>query len=136
MEPVARSIGTVQLDDGRPGEPGLGGGVQVAAVGQGRQRRDRLDGVDPGQTIVAGIRGRDGEEDLMSGATGSIGIKANQRESIELAHRFGFEAVLPFAQELAALSGDDLNRLRDELKAKDLAWAAAHLSVDFRRGEE
>ncbi len=66
---------------------------------------------------------------------GSIGFKATQREAIDLAHYFGFEAVEPFADELAALSDSELKDLVDELQAKHLAWAAAGLRVDFRQDE-
>ncbi len=66
---------------------------------------------------------------------GSIGVKADQRRSIELAHYFGFESVQPFPNQLAALSDGENDDLRGELKAKGLAWAAAGLPIDFRKDE-
>jgi sugar phosphate isomerase/epimerase len=67
---------------------------------------------------------------------GSIGIKAGQRQAIELAHYFGFESVEAYARDLAALSDAELQDLREEMEVKHVAWAMAGLPVDFRRDEE
>ncbi len=66
---------------------------------------------------------------------GSIGVTADQRRSIELAHYFGFESVQPFPKELAGLSAAQNDELRGELKAKGLVWAASGLPVQFREDE-
>lgn len=67
---------------------------------------------------------------------GSIGVNvASQRESIDLAQRHGFEAVEPRAPELAAASPGEVEALRAGLAAAKLAWAAASLSVDFRKDD-
>lgn len=66
---------------------------------------------------------------------GSIGVRANQNEAIQLAHQFGFEAVEPYPDQLARLPADELNELLAGMKAKGLTWAAAGLSVDFRRDD-
>ena len=67
---------------------------------------------------------------------GSIGVNVNsQRDSIELAHRHGFEAVEPRATELAAAPASEVETLRGELTAKGLTWAATSLSVDFRKDD-
>ena len=63
---------------------------------------------------------------------GSIGVKADQRRSIELAHYFGFESVQPFPKELAALSAAERDEVTGELGAKELVWAASGLPVEFR----
>lgn len=63
---------------------------------------------------------------------GSIGVEADQREAIDLAHHYGFEAVQPFPAELAALPEGELEELRGELSAKQLVWSAAGLPVNFR----
>lgn len=63
---------------------------------------------------------------------GSIGVKANQREAIELAARHGFESVEPFARELAEMSREEIQGIRDNLKKQKLQWAAAGLTVEFR----
>ena len=67
---------------------------------------------------------------------GAIGVRANQREAIELAHRYGFESVEPSAHFLAKLPDGELDELLADLKAKQLVWGAAGLPVDFRRDED
>jgi sugar phosphate isomerase/epimerase len=65
-----------------------------------------------------------------------VGVRAAPREAIDLAHRYGFEAVEPSAGYLASLSDDALRQLLAEMKAKKLAWAAEGLPLDFRGEEE
>ena len=67
---------------------------------------------------------------------GSIGVQADQRRAVELAHYFGFESVEAYARDLAALSDAELKDLRQEMEAKRVAWAMAGLPVDYRRDEE
>ena len=64
---------------------------------------------------------------------GTIGVKADQKRAIELAHHFGFESVQPFPAELARFSEGERRGLLEDLEAKELVWAAAGLPVDFRR---
>ena len=66
---------------------------------------------------------------------GAIGVRASPPEAIELACRFGFEAVEPSADFLARLPDDALSQLLAEMKVKKLAWAAAGLPVEFRSSE-
>lgn len=66
---------------------------------------------------------------------GNLGVKATQREAIDLAQRHGFESVFPDAGELARLSDPELQGLLADLKAKGLVFGAAFLAVDFRRDE-
>ncbi len=67
---------------------------------------------------------------------GSIGVTAKtQRDIIDLAARHRFEAVEPRAEELAGQSREQLADTLAALRANQLAWAAAGLSVDFRRDE-
>jgi sugar phosphate isomerase/epimerase len=63
---------------------------------------------------------------------GSIGVRADQREAIRLAHRFGFEAVEPSAEFLTRLADAEVQELTADLKAKKLVWGASGLPVDFR----
>jgi len=67
---------------------------------------------------------------------GSIGVRADQREAMRLAQRFGFEAVEPAANFFGRLSEGEIQELAAELKAKKLVWGAAGLSVDFRGSEK
>lgn len=65
---------------------------------------------------------------------GSIGVSVKtQRELNDLAHRHGFAAVEPRADELAAMSREQIAELAADLAAKGLVWAAAGLAVDFRK---
>ena len=67
---------------------------------------------------------------------GSIGVNVkSQRELNDLAHRHKFEAVEPMPGELAGMSAVQMAETLSDLKAKNLVWAAAGLSVDFR-GED
>lgn len=68
-------------------------------------------------------------------APGSIGVRANQIEAIQLAQQFGFEAVEPSPDYLARLSATELAALVADLKGRGLVWAAAGLSVEFRRDD-
>ena len=60
---------------------------------------------------------------------GSIGIEADQGRSIELASKYGFESVQPFGPQLLE---EGSARYVDALKAKNLQWAAARLTVSLR----
>ena len=66
---------------------------------------------------------------------GALGVMADQRQAIEYAQRFGFDAAEPNAQFLASLSDEENKKLLDELKAKNLVFGNAGLSVDFRGDE-
>jgi sugar phosphate isomerase/epimerase len=66
---------------------------------------------------------------------GNLGVSAKLPEAIALAHRFGFESVAPDIGFLRSISDSQLSELRDGLKAKNLVWGAAGLSVDFRGGQ-
>jgi sugar phosphate isomerase/epimerase len=66
---------------------------------------------------------------------GSIGVRADQREALTLAQRYGFDAVEPNAGFLAGLSADDLSELHGKMQAAGIVFAAAGLPVDFRGDE-
>ena len=67
---------------------------------------------------------------------GSIGVNANQPEAIALAAQYGFEAVEPYPDYLARQSPAQMEELLGTLKAKQLTWGAAGLSVEFRRDDQ
>jgi sugar phosphate isomerase/epimerase len=67
---------------------------------------------------------------------GAIGVRADPREAIELAHRYGFESVEPSADFLAKLPDAELEELLADLKGKSLVWGAAGLPVNFRADED
>jgi len=65
----------------------------------------------------------------------TLGVRAKQREAIELAHRHGFESVEPLAEELATMSADDLKQIGDEVKSKGLRWGTATMRLNFNAGD-
>lgn len=66
---------------------------------------------------------------------GSIGVKANQIEAIELAAKHGFESVNAEPAYLAKLSAAERLELIGKLEEHELVWGAAGLPVEFRRDE-
>jgi sugar phosphate isomerase/epimerase len=67
---------------------------------------------------------------------GNLGVKATQREAIDLARRHGFESVFPDAAELGRMPEGEVDALLAELRAAGLVFGASFLSVDFRKDEE
>jgi sugar phosphate isomerase/epimerase len=67
---------------------------------------------------------------------GRIGFKGTFQQSLELATQYGFEGVDPDADYFSQLSDDQLKKLLDDLKAKNLKLGAAGLPVDFRKDEQ
>jgi sugar phosphate isomerase/epimerase len=64
-----------------------------------------------------------------------IGVKANFRESLDLAVKYGFEGVDPDAEYFSRLSDGELRGLLEELKSKNLRLGAAELPVEFRKDD-
>lgn len=64
---------------------------------------------------------------------GALGIKADQKRSIELAHKYGFESVEAQAGYLADLSKGQLNDLKGDMAKKKITWGSSGLPVDFRK---
>ena len=67
---------------------------------------------------------------------GPIGVRAEPRETLALAAKYGFESVDPPVGFLLRLSDAELKELDAELKQKKLVWGAAGLPVEFRRDED
>ncbi len=66
---------------------------------------------------------------------GNLGVKATQREAIDLAVRHGFESVWPDAAELGRLTSGERQALLDEMKTKGLVFGAGFLPTDFRKDD-
>lgn len=64
-----------------------------------------------------------------------LGFSGTFEQSVELAQKYGFEAVDPDTSLFARLSDDDLRRLLADLAAKHLKFGAAGLPVNFRRDD-
>lgn len=63
---------------------------------------------------------------------GAIGVRADQRQALEFAVKYGFRAVEPQVGYLQGLSDEELADLRGEMAAQGVVWSAAGLPVDFR----
>jgi sugar phosphate isomerase/epimerase len=102
-------------------------------------RRDFLTGMLAGGLVTAlGRTARADEPPVRRRMTidlvcGNLGVKATQREAIDLAQRHGFESVFPDAAELARLTAPEVQDLLAELKARGLVFGAGFLAVDFRK---
>jgi len=66
---------------------------------------------------------------------GRLGLHGTFDQSITLAAKHGFEGIDPDAGLFARLSDDDLKRLMDDLKTKNIKLGVAGLPVEFRRSE-
>lgn len=64
-----------------------------------------------------------------------LGLKGSFDQSVDLAQRYGFQAVDPDPQLFASLSDDGMKKLLDDLAAKKLRFGAAGLPVNFRGDE-
>jgi sugar phosphate isomerase/epimerase len=72
---------------------------------------------------------------LLHLSCGSLGVKANQREAINYAAKYGFDAVDADIRYLMGLSDSELQALLAEMKAMKVTWGLAGLPVDFRRDD-
>lgn len=67
---------------------------------------------------------------------GALGIKANQRQAIDLAAAHGFDAVDADGKYLAGLTEAELHDLLGYMESKKVAWAIGGLPVDIRANDE
>lgn len=67
---------------------------------------------------------------------GSIGVDANQVQSISLAAKHGFESVTPDPYYAASLDEAGRRQLVDTLQQNHLAWGSAGMPVEFRKDEQ
>src|SRR4051794_19534489 len=63
---------------------------------------------------------------------GALGIQANTRQAIDLAAKYGFDAIDADGKYLQGLSAGELQDLLGYMRSKNVAWALAGLPVDFR----
>jgi len=68
-------------------------------------------------------------------SVGRLGFQASFPESLELAVKHGFAGLDPDAGYFASLGDGGLDRLLDNLQAKNLKFGAAGLPVEFRQDE-
>ena len=66
---------------------------------------------------------------------GALGIRANQRQAIDLAAAHGFDAVDADLKFLAGLSAAELQDLLGYMESKKVTWALGGLPVDIRAAD-
>jgi len=68
--------------------------------------------------------------------TGNIGVKANLQQQIDYAAKYGFEAVDPNINELAALSDSAMKQMLDDMAARNLVFGFLAQSVPVTQPDE
>lgn len=66
---------------------------------------------------------------------GSIGVTANQMETIAFAKQYGFESVEAHGGYLATLSPAEIDKVAAEVRNSGLVWGNAGLTVEFRKDD-
>jgi sugar phosphate isomerase/epimerase len=72
---------------------------------------------------------------FMNLSCGRIGVQATFPESVELAVKNGFEGVDPNPKYFSTLSDEELQKVLQDLKGKNLKFGAGGLPVDFRKDD-
>ena len=69
-------------------------------------------------------------------APGHIGVRANQRQSLEYAVKYGFDSITPNLGEFQNKSASEIREWLRLMKEKGVRYGASGLPVEFRRDEE
>jgi len=67
---------------------------------------------------------------------GHIGVKANQRQALEYAVKYGFDSITPNLGEFENKSAAEIREWAAEMKEKGVRYGSSSLPVDFRRDED
>lgn len=67
---------------------------------------------------------------------GPIGVKADQRQALDYAVKYGFAGIAPDYGELEKASSDTILKWVDEMKQKAIRYGSAGLPVQFRADED
>jgi len=81
--------------------------------------------------------------DMRNGATfyknlgcGHIGVKANQRQALQYAAKYGFDSIAPDAGEFRDKSSGEIRAWLDGMKKEGVRYGTSGLPVEFRRDED
>lgn len=66
---------------------------------------------------------------------GSLGVKADQKQAIDYAAKYGYDAVDADSRYLGSLPDAELKALLDDMKARNVTWGLAGVPVDFRKDD-
>ncbi len=64
---------------------------------------------------------------------GNIGASYNQKELLDIAIKYGFNAIAPFPDALAKMSNSELDDLLTIMKDNEITWGSAGLPIEFRK---
>ena len=67
---------------------------------------------------------------------GAIGVKTNQAGLLDMAVKYGFEAIVPFPEELAKMTSAQLKEIAAKMKTANIVWGSAGLPMQFRTDDE
>jgi len=67
---------------------------------------------------------------------GHIGVKANQRQALEYAVKYGFDSITPSPGEFQNKSTSEIRDWLELMKEKGIRYGTSVLPVEFRRDEE
>jgi sugar phosphate isomerase/epimerase len=67
---------------------------------------------------------------------GTIGVSVDQTQAIELAGKYKFESVQPYAETIGALDAAGRDKYNALLKSNKLVWGASGLPVEFRATQQ
>jgi len=67
---------------------------------------------------------------------GHIGVKANQRQALEYAVKYGFDSITPDLGEFQNKSNAEIREWVEIMKEKGIRYGAGGLPVEFRRDDE
>ncbi|MDX2249130.1 MAG: sugar phosphate isomerase/epimerase family protein [Bacteroidia bacterium] len=66
---------------------------------------------------------------------GNIGVKATQKELLQMAIQHGYESMSPMPDQLMAFSETERADFVGQMKAKNISWDSTNITVDFRKDE-
>ncbi len=66
----------------------------------------------------------------------TIAVRVDQQQLLELADRYGYEAIVAIPEELAKMERPALQNLLAQMKEKGISWGAAGLPVQFRQSNQ
>jgi len=64
---------------------------------------------------------------------GAIGVSADQMGTLDLAIKYGYEAIIAKPDELLQYSDEQRAALLEKMKANNITWGSSGLPVDFRK---
>lgn len=87
----------------------------------------------PINLFSAGTLGVPNRKFRMSLVPGNIGVQANQKQTLDYAIAYGYEAMLAMPGEVAGYSDAELKELKDKMDQHKITWGSANLPVEFRK---